>query len=190
MKLPLQVIFRNCPQSEAIVMLVEKKAKQLEKYFPRIMGCRVVIEVPHQHQTKGNLYRVLVDLTLPGNEIVVGRNPTQHESHQDVFVAIRDSFKAARRQLQDLVRKRRADNKRPTEGAEHGKVVRLFPEGYGFIKGPDGRELYFHRNSLINSNFEVIDLGAEVRFSEEMGLEGPQATTVQVIGKEGGHIFW
>lgn len=188
MKLPVQVVFRNCPQSEALVNLIEKKTKQLERYFPRIMGCRVVVEVPHQHQHQGNLYRVFVDLTLPGNEIIVGRNHLLHESHQDVFVAVRDSFKAARRKLQDLVRKRRTQSKRVPAGASRGKVVELFPEGYGFIEGPDGKQVYFHRNSVINSQFDQIGLGSEVRFSEETGEEGPQASTVHLVARENRHL--
>lgn len=188
MKLPVQVVFRNCPQSEALVNLIEKKTKQLERYFPRIMGCRVVVEVPHQHQHQGNLYRVFVDLTLPGNEIIVGRNHLLHESHQDVFVAVRDSFKAARRKLQDLVRRRRSQNKRVQAGASKGKIVELFPEGYGFIEGQDGRQVYFHRNSVINSQFDQMNVGSLVRFSEETGQEGPQASTVHLIGNELRHL--
>jgi len=188
MKLPVQIVFRNCPQSSSIVSLVEKKAKQLERYFPRIMGCRVVIEVPHQHQHQGNLYRVFVDLTLPGNEIVVGRNRMLHEAHQDVFVAIRDSFKAARRRVQDLVRKRRDQSKRVQKGATHGTIVRLFPEGYGFIEGQNGQEVYFHRNSVLNSEFDRLTVGAPVRFSEETGEEGPQASTVHLAGSEDKHL--
>ena len=140
MKLPVQIVFRNCPQSSSVVSLVQKKAKQLERYFPRIMGCRVVIEVPHQHQHQGNLYRVFVDLTLPGSEIVVGRNRVLDEAHQDVFVAIRDSFKAARRKLQDLVRKRRGISKRAREGAVQEAIVRSVSEDYGLIEGQNGQE--------------------------------------------------
>jgi cold shock CspA family protein len=62
------------------------------------------------------------------------------------------------------------------------RVVRLFPEaGYGFIKTPEGRELYFHRNSVISPGFNHLEVGTEVRFDEEMGEKGPQATTVKVI---------
>lgn len=190
MKLPLQVVFKNCPQSEAVVKAVEKKMVKLERFFPRIMGCRVVVEAPHLRQNKGNLYRVVVDLTLPGNEIVVGRNPKLHEAHQDVFVAIRDSFRAARRQLQDQVRRRRGEVRREKAGLVAGKVIRLFPEGYGFIEDRDGREIYFHENSVLEGKFERIHLGTEVRFTEESGDEGPQATTVHLLGKESRHAFW
>lgn len=190
MQLPLQVIFRNCPQSSAVIALVEKKAKNLERYFPRIIGCRVVIEVPHQHQQKGNLYRVFVDLTLPGNEIIVGRNPILHGAHQDLFVAIRDSFRAARRQLQDRVRKRRAQSQRINQDVVHGRVTQLFPEGYGFIQDAEGREVYFHSNSVLNGQFDRLVIGEEVTFSEELGNQGAQATTVHLIGKTGKHMFW
>ena len=56
-------------------------------------------------------------------------------------------------------------------------------ENFGIIETPDGREIYFHRNSLLDENLDDLDVGTEVRFHEEMGEEGPQASTVQVIGK-------
>jgi cold shock CspA family protein len=61
--------------------------------------------------------------------------------------------------------------------------VRLFPEdGFGFLEAPDGREVYFHRNSVLEG-FETLEVGSEVRFAEEQGIEGPQASTVSLVGK-------
>jgi cold shock CspA family protein len=100
-----------------------------------------------------------------------------------VHVAIRDAFKATRRQLQDYVRCLRHDVKthHPTP---HAKVSKLFPkEGYGFIETPEGREIYFHKNSVLNSAFEHLDLGDEVIFSEEAGDKGPHATSIRLAGK-------
>jgi cold shock CspA family protein len=68
--------------------------------------------------------------------------------------------------------------------------VRLYPgsafnEGYGFLMTPDGRELYFHRHSVLHDDFERLAVGTEVRFEEEEGEKGPQASTVQVVNKPG-----
>ena len=115
-------------------------------------------------------------------EIEANRSPAKKQAHQDIYVAIRDSFNAARRQLQDLARKRQG-NVKTHEVPPHGHVVRLFADdGYGFIESADGRELYFHANSVVEG-FERLEVGSEVRFAEEMGEKGAQATTVHLIGK-------
>ncbi len=68
-------------------------------------------------------------------------------------------------------------------------VVRLFrEEGYGFLRALDGREIYFHRNAVLNDDFDRLVVGAGVRFDEGLGEEGPQASTVQIVDKPGGHV--
>jgi len=68
----------------------------------------------------------------------------------------------------------------------HGRVIRLFPDqGYGFIAAPDGRELYFHRNSVLSGGFEKLEVGSEVSYAEEEGEKGPQASTVKPVGRHG-----
>ncbi len=65
-------------------------------------------------------------------------------------------------------------------------MVRIDADGgFGFIETPDGREIYFHRNSVLNDGFPRLDVGTRVTFAEEMGEKGPQATTVHIAGKHG-----
>lgn len=111
MQLPLQITFRNVEPSEAIEARIRKEAKRLERFYDRIMGCRVVVELPHKHHHKGNLYHVRIDLTVPGGELVVNREPAQHQAYRDLYVAIRDAFDAVQRQLEDYVRRQRGDVK-------------------------------------------------------------------------------
>ncbi|MFQ5792820.1 MAG: cold shock domain-containing protein, partial [Acidobacteriota bacterium] len=119
---------------------------------------------------------------LPGEELVVSRNPADHAAHEDVYVAVRDAFDEVRRQLEDCVRRRRGHLKR-REGLPRARVRRLFKEnGYGFLETIDGREIYFHRNSVLRNRFDLLKVGTEVRFSEEKGEKGPQASTVEMIG--------
>ncbi len=147
------------------------------------MACRVVVEAPHKHHHRGNIYHVRIDITVPDEELVVSRDPGQQQTHDDVYVAIRDAFKAARRQLEDYARKRRGDVK-SHEPPPHGRILALFPEmDYGKITSADGREIYFHRNSVLEADFDKLEEGMEVRFAEEPGDEGPKATTVYLIGK-------
>jgi len=114
--------------------------------------------------------------------VVVGRHPAEHAAHHDIYVAIRDAFDAARRQLADHVRRRRGQVKERV-GPPHGVVLRK-GDDYGFLADDDGREIYFHRNSVVGG-FDDVIAGDEVRFTEEMGDEGPQATSVVPVGKSG-----
>ena len=111
MQLPLQLQFRNMDPSAAIEAAVQKYVDKLKLFNGDIISCRVAIEAPHKHQYKGKLYHVVVDVRLPGKEIVVSRAPEDQQAHEDVYVAIRDAFDAARRQIQDYAKIRRGQVK-------------------------------------------------------------------------------
>jgi ribosome-associated translation inhibitor RaiA len=120
MELPLQLQFRNMDHSPAIEAAVRKHVDKLKFLNGDIISCRVAIEAPHKHQYKGKLYHVVVDVRVPGKEIVVSRAPEDQQAHEDVYVAIRDAFDAARRQVQDYVKIRRGKVKAhepPVQGA-------------------------------------------------------------------------
>ena len=181
----LQIAFRNMEPSPAIEAKIRERAEQLEQFFGRITSCRVVIEAPHRRQRQGQLYHVRVDLKIPGHEIVVKRDPAEHHAHEDVYVSIRDCFDAARRQLEDQVRRQRGDTK-IHEVPGHGRIASLVAEkDYGFIEAGDGMEVYFHRNAVANHGFDKLTVGEEVRFAMHLGEgeKGPQASSVVPIGK-------
>jgi cold shock CspA family protein len=207
MEMPLQITFRNMPHSPAIEDNIREKAAKLDSYYERIMGCRVVVEAPHRRHHKGKAYLVRIDLTVPGGELVINRapkrlsaaklrepefagkdlaenhEPSKQAAHEDVYVAIRDAFNSAGRKLQDYARKRRGKVKvhEPTPLA---RVSKMFPEeDYGFLETSDGREIYFHKNSVLEPGFDYLEVGAEVHFAEEVGEKGPQASTVRAAGK-------
>ena len=185
MQVPLQISFRNMHPSDAVEARVREKAARLEKYFDRIISCRVIVEAPHRHHRKGKLYTVRIDLTVPGRELVVTRNNSEDHAHEDVYVALRDAFNAAARQLEDHARKARGEVK-THETPLAGKVARLFPQqGYGFVELTDGREIHFHQNAVVSGQFEKLNVGAEVRLvvAYDESPHGPQASTVTPIGK-------
>ena len=196
--------------SEVIEAHVREAALKLDSFYDEIMGCRVLVESPHQRHRKGKQYHVRIDLTVPGGELVVKRAPrlltdrplryrkapedvdveesrelSKYAAHDDIQLAIRDAFDAARRKLQDYARRRRGVLKLH-EGSPHARVSRLFPdEGFGFLETPDGREIYFHENSVLESGFGTLQIGTEVHFAEEPGEKGPQATTVVPVTHHG-----
>jgi cold shock CspA family protein len=183
MQLPLQIAFHNLEPSEELAAIIRANAAKLDEFYNHIMSCRVVVDVPHLHHEEGNLFQIRIDLTVPGGEIVVNREPSLHAVNKNFIEAVRDAFDAARRQLEDFARRQRRVVKHH-EPAPHAKVSRLFPEeGYGFIATPDGREVYFHQDSVLHGAFAHLQIGTEVTFVEEQGEKGAQASTVHVVGR-------
>lgn len=199
MILPLQISFRNMKPSGAVEDRIREEVAKLESFCQKIMHCRVVVELPHKHRRKGEIYGVRIDLTVPGEEIVVRHEPSletslrridvekrsksaeAHAAHKDIYVVIRDAFKEARRQLQDYARRVRQQTKRH-ESMPIGHVIKLLPEDdYGFLQAVDGHEIYFHRNSVLNRAFDRLRIGSSVSFIEEPGEKGPQASTVRSL---------
>jgi ribosomal subunit interface protein len=99
MKTPLQITFRDIPHSDALDTHIRDKAQKLEQVFGDIISCRVVVEQPAKHQLQGKPYNVHIDVGVPGSEIVVDK-----QGNEDVYVALRDAFDAAKRQLEDYAR--------------------------------------------------------------------------------------
>lgn len=180
----LQVTFRNIDASATVENRIRERARELERFFDRIISCRVIIETPKRRH-HGDLYHVRIDLKVPGREIVVKRDPPEQHAHEDIYVAVRDAFDAVRRRIEDHARRRRGDVKSHDVPA-HGRVASLIAEGdYGFINASDGTEIYFHRNAVANGGFDRLKVGEEVRFSMHPGAgeKGPQASVVVPVGK-------
>lgn len=180
MQIPVTIAFEGIPESDAVQQAVWRHAAGLERYFDRITSCRVTIARPQHRGHKGDLFSVRIDMTVPGDEIVVNRERRFDQAHEDVYVAMRDAFDAARRRLEDYVRRMRGLVKSHA-GPPHGRIARVFPQaGYGFIETPDAREVYFHRNSVVAGDFGSLRAGDAVWFHEEPGDKGPQASSVHV----------
>lgn len=182
MQIPVQITFRGMEPSAAIEQRIRERATRLERYYSRIMGCRVVVEAPHRHHHQGIRFHVRIDLTVPQNELVVNREPAARQEYEDVYVAIRDAFNAAERQLYTHAQ-RHSGVVKTHEEPSIARVSRLFRDaGYGFITTGDGRDLYFHSNSVLEACFSKLQIGSEVWFAEELGEKGPQASTVRTRG--------
>jgi cold shock CspA family protein len=120
---------------------------------------------------------------IRGMEVDKGQKDLEVDAaHKDLYVAIRDTFVAARRRLEDYARRQRGAVKLH-DVPPRAHVVRLFPEeGYGFLGTADGAEIYFHRNSVVHGAFEHLAVGAAVTFVAEEGDNGLQASTVRLVG--------
>ena len=199
MKSQLQITFRNVKPSKEIEEWIRTGAAKLDSLYSRVMGCRVMVELPHRHYRKGSPYHIRIDLTVPQGEIVIKREPSltprarqlgdrelkKHAEaripHNDLRLAIDDAFKAAGRRLQDYARRQRGDMKSHVALPEARVSKILSQEGYGFLTSDDGREIYFHKNSVLGRAFPRLKVGTRVRFVEEPGEKGPQASTVHPV---------
>lgn len=198
MKLPLQITYRNLTPSDALDELIRARAAKLETYHRAIMRCHVLVALLHQHHQDGNRVQVRIDLTVPGEEIVVTHEPGHHQelregesermskadeldrTHTHAQVVVREAFDIARRRLQDYTRQHRGDVKTHEERA-HGRVVRIGPQE-GWLVTADGHEVYFHANAVLDHAFPRLDVGSAVTFVEEKGEKGAQASTVRLLG--------
>ena len=181
MDVPLQITTRNVSLSETDESAIHRAAAKLERFWDHITSCRVQVDMPRRRGHAGLLYNVRIDLGVPGGELVIKRQP-----QETLLAAVQDAFKSAERRIQDQARKVRGDVKLD-RASPRGTVTRLLPwEGYGFIGTADGREIYFDRKSVQHGAFDRLEEGVDVRFVEEPGETGPQATTVAITRRRRG----
>lgn len=111
MQAPVNITFRSMDPSPAVEESIKHWADRLDHCYDRIERCAVIIEQPHRRHHQGNTFQVHVYVTIPDRTIAITRDPGVDHSHEDVYVAVADAFRAARRQLQDCTRIRRGDVK-------------------------------------------------------------------------------
>jgi len=185
--IPLQITFRDLEKSEALEARIREQVDKLGQFYSGINSCRVTVAKLHKHQRQGHHFHVRIDIKTTDHELVAGREPDLHHADTDVYVAVRDVFKAMRRQLEDLVRKQQGQVKHHAQ-RPHGHIVDISADRTsGRIESSDGRWLYFHRNSLMGEDLDKLQEGTPVYFIEDMGDEGPHASSVYPVGKH--HIL-
>jgi len=173
MQVPLQITARELQLSESEERMIREAAAKLESFWDRITSCRVLVEAPHRRRHAGVSYNVRIDVGVPGGELAITRRP-----RTTLATAVQEAFDAAQRRLQDQARRTQGRVKLD-RAAPRGTITRLLPwDGYGFITAEDGHELYFDRRSVLADGFDRLDEGMEVRYCEEAGERGPQASTV------------
>lgn len=176
MQSTLKITARDFALTPSLETEIRERVAKLERFCSDIIDCEVAIEAPVGHHQKGGPYKVRIDLQVKGAELAIS-----NQSAEQLQIAIRDAFEAARRKLEDHSRRMQRETKRH-DSQPIARVSKLFPDaGYGFIATPEGREIYFHRNCVLDPGFDKLQIGTEVRFDEEMGAQGPQATTVKAI---------
>jgi ribosomal subunit interface protein len=96
MKVPMHITIRDMDHSAALETYIREKAQKLDEFFDYIKSCRVAVEMQSKPNRQGMQFNVRIDISVPGNEIVISR-----EHSEDVNVALRDAFNAAKRKVED-----------------------------------------------------------------------------------------
>lgn len=188
-EIPVTVTFKDIATSDALEVRIRELAQRLARFHSRITVCRVVVAEAHRQHNKGTLHHVRIDLTVPDGEIVVNREPEENHAHEDAYIAVRDAFEAAQRQLRDWVGRHAKHGAKAHPTPRHGTVVRVFgDDGFGFIETPDGDEVYFHKNAVTHGGWDKLDVGTYVRFIEANGDKGPHATNVTLVDESEGEF--
>lgn len=181
MDVPPEVAFRGLEPSDALKARILEGIEDLEEVYDHLVSCRVMVEDTTAARHSGKIYRVRLEIGVPNQTVVVDRTPRQADEMRDVYQAVKHAFDVGRRQLDELKDKQRRDVKTP-ELPPHGRVIKRFitDDGtrYGFLLSGDGREIYFHENAVAEVDFDDLEVGTEVRYTERRGDEGPQASTV------------
>jgi cold shock CspA family protein len=185
MSVPVEVSYREVLKTRRIEQQIARGAVRLQRVCRHLTSLRIAVERPHRSRGGVNPYRVRIDVRVPpGHEVVVSRDAGREDVHTPLRAVLKDAFEMAERRLKGLVERQRGEVKTHPGQEASALVEKLFPaEGYGFLKDIEGREIYFHRNAVVNEDFDLLGVGAAVRFVAELGEKGPQATTVLLVDK-------
>src|SRR5512146_2551825 len=150
MQIPLEIKFQDVDRSEWSEAFIARQAERLEHYADYIISCRVTVSQPHRHQHSGRPWRVRAEVTVPpGHVLDAVAEPPEVPTTVELRTVIRDAFKAMEKQLLRLKQIQHGEVK--THEEQTALVTRLFPDqSYGFLKTPQGEEIWFHRSSVLH----------------------------------------
>lgn len=188
MQRPLQVTYKGTESSEAFDALIRQRVEALDRLYPRILGCRVVVEVPHRSAESGKVpLAVTVEVEVPNRNMVVGSDSQErHEVKNDHTAPLNNAFDAVERQLERIADQRGGPPRLEEATPQTGMIVRLFPDqSYGFIEIDNAPELYFTRNAVVGGDYDDLEVGMMVQVTRatDEGPMGPQASSVRLLNK-------
>lgn len=188
MQVPLEIAFHNIESSKWAEEEIRTRVADLEKFYDRLISCRVRVDqrADNSHGTIPPVVRI--ELGIPGHkELVVSHEPDRLQrkfQRPDLRNAIHEAFRVAERQLHDLKEQRAGRTKEAFHNSSNqslGQVAEKDPGGdFGFLLTKEGGLLYFHRNSMLNGEFDALKRGDEVHYVEDVGDTGPTAAKVRV----------
>ncbi len=186
MRIPLEISFHGISRSESIEQLIRNDAEKLERVCDRLISCRVGVKLDQKSSNTANTFKVKIEMRVPpGHNLVVTNKSGIKEAADDLPTTIKNTFKSAHRRLKQLNEKQQGAGKIHPEQQISGIITKIFAEaGYGFLRSLEGDEIYFHRNSIVNEEFDRLEPGMGVSYAAEVGEKGLQASSVQILGKK------
>jgi cold shock CspA family protein len=182
-----EIIFHDVDRSDWVETYIADRLRKLERFAQGITRCHVALKQEQGSHRKGNVYSVTVEVRIPPqHDLAAAKQKEIVDMATQLPAVINAAFAAIERQVKRTAQLRRNGQKpQSADGQGHGIVEKLFAaDGYGFLRRvDDDRQVYFHRNSVLNGEFERLTVGTEVRFSEEEGDEGQQASSLHVVAK-------
>ena len=192
MQVPLEIAFHNVESSAWAEDEIRARVAKLEKLHDRMTSCRVRVD-QRANNSNGTIPPVVhIEIGIPGRaDIVVSHEPDHLQRKfqaPDLHNAINEAFRIAEDRLAGLKAKLNGRTKEGHHDAENqflGQVAEMTPgEDFGFLLTKGGGLLYFHRNSLLAGDFDVLERGDEVYYVEDMGDTGPVASKVRLKERE------
>lgn len=184
---PLQIAFKDMERSDFLASLIEDRVERLERIYPNITTCRVVVEVPHRSSESGKSpIGLAVEVSVPGRNAIVAKGEDERrESKGDSTAVVNRVFDAVQRQLETTAEVQKGKIKLHESAGETGAIARMFAD-YGFIEVKGSPELYFTRNAVTGGSFEALEAGTLVHVTKATteGPWGPQASSVRVLGAD------
>ncbi|KGM30944.1 HPF/RaiA family ribosome-associated protein [Inquilinus limosus] len=187
MQKPLQLSFKNVEGSEAMKEVVRDRVGHLERLYPNLIGCRVVIEAPHRPARGGGRppLGIAVEVEIPGKPKIVVKDMEERRNPRDHGVLVNRSFDVVERKLDEAARIIQGEVKAHEAAGETGTVSRLYPDqNYGFVEAKQAGSLYFTRNAVIDGRFDELAVGTMVHLTLATGEGpmGPQASSIRLLG--------
>lgn len=99
MSVPIQIRYHGMDTSDALSAHIREQAEKLTRVYDRIERIEVVLEQPQHRHRHGDRYHVRLRVHVPGNDIIIDRDPGTGTDHEIAQNAIRDAFDAARRRI-------------------------------------------------------------------------------------------
>ena len=189
MQIPVEIAFHNIESSDAAESAIRNHIGRLERIYERMTTCRVRVDQKNQNSNGTMPPVVHIEISVPGHKDIVVAHEAGHLQRRfqepDLHNAINEAFRIAEARLSKY-KDRLTDH--GTAAMTHeaanefrGQVAEMTPgEDFGFLMTKEGGLLYFHRNSLLNGDFDALRRGDSVSYVEEMGDTGPMASKVRV----------
>lgn len=172
------ISWHNLDRSDAMEDLVHKRLAAVEQFCPGLIGARVVISAPQNRRHTARGVDVRIHLDLPGPDVDVAKSVRQGHADDDLTLAINRAFGALEERLKKARQRMDPQAVKAHPAVLHSEIVELDALGFGYLRGDDGQEVYFQKDSLVSGDWDQLSLGDRLRFREMDGDKGPYAVDI------------